>query len=182
MVVGVIGLAGEVGGTVLGYPVIGTDADLGDLRRVCPRAILAIGQIKSPLERIRLAGALEREQFKTPAIVSSSAHVSRHAVVGAGSIVMHGAVVNASATVGRHCILNSQSLVEHDVTVADHCHVSTGARINSGVTIGAGTFVGSGTVVRQLVRIGEGCVIGMGQRVLTDCAAGSWLPTRKGAL
>ena len=66
------------------------------------------------------------------------AHVSRHATLGAGTIVMHGAVVNAGAVVGRNCIINSQSLVEHDAVIGDHCHIATAAAINSGVRIGAG--------------------------------------------
>jgi len=112
-------------------------------------------------------------------IVSPRAHVSKHAKVGAGTIVMHGAVVNAGAVVGRNCIINSQALVEHDAVIADHCHVATAAAINSGVHIGAGTFIGSNSSVRQCINIGERCLIGMGQRVLADCEAGTCMPPTK---
>lgn len=175
-VAGLVGLPDQVGTRVLGYPVLGTDADLVALRVKYAYAMVVVGQIKTPEPRIRLFDLLQRHGYTLPVIVSPHAHVSRHAKVDVGTIVMHGAVVNASAAVGRNCILNSQSLVEHDAVIGDHCHIATAAAINSGVRIAAATFVGSNSCVRQGIQIGERCVIGMGQRVLADCAAGTQLP------
>lgn len=178
VVAGLVGLPSEVGSSIFGYPVLGTDADLADLLGVFRCALITIGQIKTPEPRIRLFKILEENACEMPTIISPRAYVSPHARVGAGTIVMHGAVVNAGAVVGRNCILNSQSLVEHDVVVADHCHISTSAAVNSGVYVGAGTFIGSGSTVRQCAHIAENCLIGMGQRVLNDCVAGTTIPTR----
>jgi sugar O-acyltransferase (sialic acid O-acetyltransferase NeuD family) len=175
-VAGLLGLPNEVGSCVLGYEVVGTDADLPAVLADYANALVAVGQIKTPEVRIRLFNALERGGCRIPTIVSPRAYVSRHAVLGAGTIVMHGAMVNAGAAVGRNCIVNSQSLIEHDVVIADHCHIATAAAVNSGVTIGAGTFIGSNATVRQLVKIGERCVIGMGQHVIADCGSGCRLP------
>jgi sugar O-acyltransferase (sialic acid O-acetyltransferase NeuD family) len=176
---GLVGLPEERGSRVLGYPVLGTDADIPELLRGRGHALVSMGQIKSPEPRVRLFGLAKQYGTVPPAIVSTRAYVSRHAVVGAGTIVMHGAVVNAGAVVGENCILNSQSLIEHDTCIADHCHISTGAAINSGVRVGTGSFVGSGASVRQGVAIGERCLVGMGQRVLKDLAAGTWVPPRR---
>jgi sugar O-acyltransferase (sialic acid O-acetyltransferase NeuD family) len=178
-IVGLLGLPDEVGRSVLGYPVLGVDADLASFASQAGSALITIGQIKTPQPRIDLFLALERNGFALPTVVSPRGYVSPHARVGAGTIVMHGAVVNAGAVVGRNCIINSQALVEHDCTVGDHCHVATSAALNSGVRVGDGTFIGSGSAVRQGVTIGARCVIGMGQRVLVDCADGAWLPERK---
>lgn len=175
-VAGLIGLPEEAGTLVLGYPVLGSDKDIPALVAKFGSAALAVGQIKSPDLRISLFTQLEQLGCILPVIVSPRAYVSRHAQVGAGTIVLHGAVINAAATVGRNCIINSMALVEHDVVLDDHCHVATSAAVNSGVHIGAGTFIGSGATVRQLIRIGERCVIGMGQKIVKDCASGTWLP------
>ena len=175
-VAGLVGLPNEVGSQILGYPVLGTDADLPALLGDYAHVLVTVGQIKTPEPRIRLFELLEKNDCSLPAIVSPRAYVSPHASLGSGTIVMHGAVVNAGAVVGRNCIINSQSLVEHDAVIADHCHISTAAAINSGVHIGAGTFIGSNTSVRQCITIGEQCVIGMGQRVIADCEAGIRLP------
>lgn len=176
LVGGLIGQAHEVGTTVLGYPVLGTDADIPAMCREYPNALVVVGQIKTPEPRMRLFELLERHHVRLPVVVSPLAYLSRHATVGAGSIVMHGAVINAGATVGRNCIINTQALVEHDAVIGDHCHISTSSAVNSGVRVGAGTFIGSGCSVRQGLMIGERCVVGMGQRVLTDCEAGTRVP------
>ena len=171
-----VGRSDEVGSTVLGYPVLGTDDDLPRLLCGHAHALIAVGQIKTAEPRIRLFDALLQAGCALPVIVSPRAYVSRHATLGAGTIVMHGAIVNAGAVVGRNCIINSQSLVEHDAVIGDHCHIATAAAINSGVRIGSATFIGSNSCVRQLVTIEEDCVIGMGQRIVADCEAGTRIP------
>lgn len=176
---GLVGLAREAHGRVLGYAVLGTDEDLPRLVRRHPHALVSIGQIKDFKPRTRAYDRLKRCGYRLPTIVSPTAHVSKHAIIGEGTIVMHGAVINAGASVGRNCIINSQSLIEHDAVIGDHCHVATAAAINSGVSVGDCTFIGSGVIVKQLIKIGERSVIGMGQRVLADCRAGTWLPRRK---
>jgi len=178
-IAGLVGVAQEVGTTVLGYPVIGDDGDLPGLLRQCRNALITVGQIKTPEPRIELFHHLEALGYAFPVIVSPRAYVSRHATLGAGTIVMHGAVVNAGARIGRNCILNSLSLVEHDVVIGDHCHISTSSAVNSGVHIGEGVFIGSGSSVRQCLTIGDRCLIGMGQRVLADCSPGMQIPPKK---
>lgn len=175
-VAGLVGLADEVGTSMFGYPVLGSDAEAPAMLAEYGCALVTVGQIKTLDLRIRLFGLLERSGCALPVIVSPLAHVSRHATVGEGTIVMHGAIINAGAMVGRNCIINSQALVEHDVVIADHCHIATAAAINSAVRIGEGTFIGSNSSVRQCIKIGERCLIGMGQRVIADCDAGARVP------
>jgi sugar O-acyltransferase (sialic acid O-acetyltransferase NeuD family) len=176
---GLVGLPDELNTRVLGYTVIASDAKLSELLPRYACALVSTGQIITPEHRIRLFCMVEASGRVAPPIVSPRAYVSSHATLGGGTIVMHGAVVNAGAVVGRNCIINSQSLVEHDAVIADHCHIATAAAVNSAVRVGRGSFIGSGTTVRQGVNIGEQCVIGMGQRVLTDCKAGTRMPPPK---
>ncbi len=178
-IAGLVGLPQETGTQVLGYPILGSDADLPALLERHRCTLVATGQIKTPERRMQLFDMLESHGCTLPQIVSPHAYVSQHATVGAGTIVMHGAVVNAGAVVGRNCIINSQALIEHDVIIEDHCHISTSAAINGGVHVGLGTFIGSNSIVRQSLRIGEYCLIGMGERILADCEAGTRVPVRK---
>ena len=163
---GLVGLPEQVGANVLDYPVIGTDADLPSLRAACPAAVLAIGQLPDPAPRQRLAALLEQLGFHCPVLISPHAVVSRHARLGAGTVVAHGAIVNAGAVVGAHCILNSRALIEHDVQLGDHCHVSTGALVNGGVQLGPGSFVGSGAMLREGLQLPAGTVISASKRVM----------------
>ena len=175
-IVGLIGVESERGASVFGYPVLGTDAELPELLKRYDAGLVTIGQIKDFEPRIQLFEQLFESGRAQPPIISPHAHVSRHAVVGDGTIVLHGAIVNAGASVGRNCIINSLAIVEHDAAVGDHCHISTGARLNSSVVIGEGSFVGSGVTIKQGVRIGRHCVVGMGLSVRRDCPDGTIQP------
>lgn len=161
-IAGLVGLPEEMNTQHIGYPVIATDGDLPQLAKEYQYALITIGHIRSPESRIRLYQQAIEFGFQLPVIIAPSAHFSRHATAGAGTIVLHGAIVNAAATVGTNCIINSRALIEHDTTVEDHCHISTGAILNGGVHIGAGSFVGSGSIVKESVRLGNRCMVGMG--------------------
>jgi sugar O-acyltransferase (sialic acid O-acetyltransferase NeuD family) len=164
-IAGLIGMPDEIHDHHLGYAVIGTDTDLPELAKTIPYALITLGQIKTPAHRTRLYQQVLALGFKLPTITAPSAYVSRHATLGAGTIVMHGAVVNAGANVGKNCIINTRALLEHDVTVDDHCHISTGAIINGNTVIGTGSFVGSGTIIKEGASLGQNCLVGMGLAV-----------------
>ena len=162
---GLVGLREQLGQRVLGHPVLGVDADLRDLRQQHAHALIAVGQISQRQQLFQLAVSLG---FTLPTIVASAAQVSRHAVIGEGTVVMPGAIVNAGARIGRNAIINSAALIEHGVIVGDQCHISTGAILNGDVQVGEGSFVGSGCVIREGVRIGRGCLVGMGLALRHD--------------
>ena len=172
-IVGVVERAGGPTAAVLGYPVVGSDADVGELLARWKTALITVGQITSPATRIRLYEfALSVGAF-FPVIVSPNAYVSKHAKISSGTIVMHGATVNAGAHIGVNCIVNNQALVEHDAVVGPHSHISTGARVNGGVTIGEGSFIGSGAIINQGVTVGAGCIVGSGSIVRKDVPPGT---------
>ena len=165
---------------VLGYPVLGGDDALPALVAKGHEVLVTIGQIKSSFPRSRAFRAAQVAGARLPSVFSPRAHVSRHATIGDGTLVMHGAVVNAAAHVGRNVIVNSMALIEHDVKVADHCHIATGARVNGGVTIGEGSFIGSGAVLKNGILIGAGSIIGAGTVVRRDLPDGSFVsPTHQ---
>jgi sugar O-acyltransferase (sialic acid O-acetyltransferase NeuD family) len=164
-IAGLVGMAAETQTQHFGYSVIGTDIDLPQLAKDYQYALITVGQIQTPDHRIRLYQQAIELGFKLPVVIAPTAHVSTHATIGAGTIVMHGVIVNAGAIVGNNCIINTRALLEHDTTVEDHCHISTGAILNGNVSIGAGSFVGSGCVIKEGIRLGMRCVVGMGLAV-----------------
>jgi sugar O-acyltransferase (sialic acid O-acetyltransferase NeuD family) len=166
---GLVGNQEEFKSSVMGYRVIGSDNDLGRLSQDFEFALVVVGQIESPEVRIRLFNDTIAAGFKFPTIISPIAHISKHAQVGMGSIVMHGAIVNAGANVGKNCIINTRALIEHDATISNHCHISTGVIVNGEARIGVGSFIGSGSIVKQSIEIGDNCVVGMGLSVRKNC-------------
>ena len=170
-IAGLVGLPEEMNSRHLGYSVIAIDNDLQDLAKEYQYAIITIGQIQTVDARIRLYNKAVEIGLQLPIIVSPSSNVSKHAVLGAGTIVMHGAIVNAGSSIGVNCIINTHSLIEHDARVGDHCHISTGTILNGSVVIGDECFVGSGSLIKEGISLGRNCVVGMGVSVrhkLTD--------------
>ena len=97
--------------------------------------------------------------FFFPVVVSPLAYLSKSAIVGDGTIIMHKAIVNAKAKIGKNCIINTGAIIEHDVVIGDNCHISTGSIVNGGAQIGNNTFIGSGSVIKQNIKLGSGSLI-----------------------
>ena len=167
-IAGLIEKGERISNNSLGYSVIGTDDDLKVLRKHYKNAIITVGQIKSPKIRIKLYQLLKELDFTLPAIISPHAHVSKHAQIGEGSIIMHGVIINANAKIGNNCIINNRALIEHDAVIGDHCHIATGAIINGEVSVENETFIGSSAVTKQAISIGKNCVIGAGVVLKND--------------
>ena len=155
-------------GKCLRYEILGDDTLLKTIRVDCESAFITIGQIKSSEIRRALYEQLKTLNFNIPSFVSETAILSSSALIGEGTIAMHGSIINAEASIGKNCILNSKSLIEHDVTVGNFCHISTGAIVNGGCIIGSDSFIGSGSVVREGIKIGNNCVIGANTFVSSD--------------
>ncbi len=161
------------GADVLGYPVLGGDDLLPALAKQGHAFLVTVGQIRSPDQRMALFGRVREAGGSLATVVSPSAEVSRHAVLGPGTAVMHRAVVNAGARVGENSIVNTGAIIEHDADVGAHCHVSTGALVNGGAVVEAGSFIGSRAVVREGVRVGARCVVGAGALVMAGLPEGT---------
>lgn len=141
--------------SLFGYPILGGDDELREVRSSCDYALITVGQIKTPSIRARLFGCAKSLGFVLPTIISPRAYVSKHASIGEGTIIMHDALVNSRAIIGRNCIINTKALVEHDGVVEDNCHISTAAIINGGTLVRQGTFVGSNAATKESVETKE---------------------------
>lgn len=169
-VLGILDLPENVGKEFLSTWVIGTD---DDIPAFVDKAlfVISVGSIKDPSTRIRLFERVKAAGGKLATVVASTAHVSKYATLGEGTVVMHHALVNAGATVGSNVILNSFVDIEHDSVIGNHSHVSTGAIVNGGCHVGNSCFVGSGSVLVQGITIGEGVVIGAGSLVVSNISS-----------
>lgn len=152
--------------TLTHHPLLGREENLFELVKSCQNFLVTIGQIKSPEPRIRLFEHVRQLGMTLPIVVSPLAHVSRQAVLGEGTIIMHHAIVNAGASIGRNCIINTKALIEHDAVIEDHCHISTAAVVNGAAKVHRYSFIGSNAVLREYVVVGEESIVGAGVTVL----------------
>lgn len=163
-ILGVLDMPEEVGTSVLDYKVIGTD---DDIPQYVDKAVffITVGFIKNPAVRVRIYNKVKNAGGKLATIVASTAHVSRYAILGEGTVVMHQAVVNAGAQIGINCIINTFCNIEHDAVIGNQCHISTGAMVNGDCIVGERVFIGSQSVLANGITVGEDIIVGAGSVV-----------------
>ena len=166
-------------GAVLGLPIVGTTADLQQLRAEFDAAVVGIGDARirlQLLERCRLAG------FEIPAIAHRTAAVSSYATLGPGVVVFAQAAINPGAMLEEGCIVNTGATVDHDCHLQAGVHVCPGAHLAGNVHVAARTWIGIGACVKQGVRIGADVTVGAGAAVVEDVENGltvKGVPARK---
>ena len=100
--------------------------------------------------------------------IHPNAIISPSAVIGIGSVVMHGAIVQSDAMIGCHCIVNTGASVDHECRIEDYVHISPHATLCGNVHVGEGSWIGAGATVIQGIRIGKWCTVGAGATVIRD--------------
>lgn len=163
-ILGVLDMPEEVGKSVLDYKVIGTD---DDIPQYVDKAefIITVGFIKNPAIRVRIYNKVKEAGGKLATIVASTAHVSRYATLGEGTVVMHQVVVNAGAKIGENCIINTFCNIEHDAVIGAQCHISTGTMVNGDCKVGERVFIGSQSVLANGITVNDDIIVGAGSVV-----------------
>lgn len=103
-------------------------------------------------------------------LVHPSAHVSRSAQIGEGSLVSAGAIIAAHAQIGRHVIVNRGVLVGHHTRIGDYVTLGPGVNIGGCCEIGTAAYVGIGAIVLDKLAIGARSVVGAGAVVTRPVA------------
>lgn len=163
-ILGILDMPEDIGKSVLDYKIIGTDDDIPQYADKA-EFVITVGFIKSPSIRMRLFDKVREAEGKLATIVASTAHVSRYASLGEGTVVMHQAVVNAGARIGENCIINTFCNIEHGASIGNQCHISTGSMINGDCKIGDNCFIGSQSVSANGIKICDDVIIGAGSFV-----------------
>jgi len=99
-------------------------------------------------------------------LVHPTAHVSRTAALGPGTLIGAGAVVAAHTLLGRHVMVNRGALIGHHTRIGDFATIQPGANIAGACEIGTATYIGMGSVVIDHLSIGSHSVIGAGAVVI----------------
>lgn len=163
-ILGVLDMPEEVGKQILSTKVIGTDDDIPTYvdKTVF---VITVGFIKNPAVRIKLYNRIKEAGGKLATVIASTAHVSKYATLGEGTVVLHHAFVNAAAKVGNNVILNNFVNIEHDAVIGDQCHISTGAMVNGECKVGERCFIGSQSVLANCITVGDDIIVGAGSFV-----------------
>lgn len=163
-------------GKCMGFPIVGTSADIEKLNDGKTDFIIGIG---NNAVRKKIA---EKFDVNWVSLIHPSAQIAVNVTVGKGTVVMAGAVINACATVGKHCIINTHAVIEHDNIIEDYVHISPNAALGGTVRIGEQTHIGIGATVINNIDICSNCIIGAGASVvknITESGTYIGVPVRK---
>lgn len=163
-ILGILDKPEEVGRQVLDYKVMGVDNDI-PLYVDKAEFVITVGFIKNPSLRIKLYNNVLEAGGRLATLIASTAYVSKYAVLGRGTVVMHNAFVNAGAEIGDNAIINTFSNIEHDARIGNQCHISTGTMVNGDCCVGNNVFVGSQSVLSNGINICDDVIIGAGSFV-----------------
>lgn len=145
------------------WPLLGVGSDLDAHFAHYDGVVVAIGANAVRLDKQRRLAGLGA---KITSIIHPAATVSRHALLGPGSVVFAGAVINPCVQIGDAAVINTAATIDHDCRLGHGVHISPGANIAGGVNIGDGSWIGIGASVRELVSIGARAIVGAGCAVI----------------
>ena len=143
-------------GDCMGFPIIGTSAEIESLNDGKTDFIIGIGN-----NSIRKMIA-EKYDVNWVTLIHPSAQISVNVSFEKGTVVMAGAVVNVCTKIGKHCIVNTGAVIEHDNVIEDYAHISPRAALGGTVCIGECTHIGIGAVIKNNITVHKECVIGAG--------------------
>jgi len=179
---GILDVKEKIGEKILKYLIVGTDDEIPNYVQKGYLFLVTVGHIKSADLRKYLFNKVKVAKGKFATIISPTAHVSNHATIRNGTIIMHQTIINADSLVGENTIINNKALVEHGCRIGNNCHISTASVINGDCIIGDETFVGSGAILKQGISIAPKCVIGAGSVVtknITEPCVYVGIPAKK---
>lgn len=153
-----------IGSTILGYSVLGGDHLISELAKEVD-FVITVGAIKDFSLRVKLHDKVLNANGTLATIIASTAYVSKHSLLGKGTVVLHNAVVNAGANIGKGCIINTLANIEHDAIVGDYSHVSTGTMVNGNCIVGKEVMLGSQSVLMNGISIVDNTIVAAGSFV-----------------
>jgi sugar O-acyltransferase (sialic acid O-acetyltransferase NeuD family) len=146
---------------VMGYPVLGSDNELVQLRAEFPNChfFIAIGD-NSTRHKVKLKIESLFSDIAFPSIIHPSAQIARDVKIGKGVCIMAGVVINSSSNIGDFCILNTKAGIDHDNSIGDFSSLAPNTTTGGDVSIGDFSAIGISATIKHGIKIGKHSVIG----------------------
>ncbi len=117
-----------VGTEICGIPVVGSLADLPELRKEYDLLVVGIGNNQFRAQVYEKAKTLG---YGFPNIIASSAYISPFSKVGCGCVLLQNACIQNGASVGNGVLLNAGTEVHCDAAVGDCALIYTNSVIRT---------------------------------------------------
>jgi sugar O-acyltransferase (sialic acid O-acetyltransferase NeuD family) len=152
-----------------GYPIVGSEADLPELRNRYgfQAGIVAIGD--NWTRHLVVNGiAKVLPDFTFIRAIHPSSLLGRGVRIGFGTVIMAGVTINSDTAIGDFCIVNTGASLDHDNELDDY--VSVAPRVVTGGNVRVGRFaaLSIGAAIIHGRTIGPHAVVGAGATVVED--------------
>ena len=166
-ITGISDLKENLGKEVLGIMTKYTDDQLEELHdKGIKYALVTLGSVGNPDNRIRLFEMLKQIGFEIPVIISKNAIVDESVEMDEGTVIMPGVIINPGTKIGKNCIINTGAIIDHDCMIGDHVHIAPGVTLSGSVKIGTGSHIGTGASAIHGIEIGSRVIVGAGSVVV----------------
>ena len=138
---------GQVVGTeICGIPVVGSLADLPELRKEYGLLVVGIGNNRFRVQVYEKAKAFG---YTFPNIVSPSAYISPYAKLGSGCVVLlnAGTEVHCDAAVGDYALIYTNSVIRTGATVGNFARIGSNCTICNNAAVPDGADIPDCTAV-----------------------------------
>jgi sugar O-acyltransferase (sialic acid O-acetyltransferase NeuD family) len=166
----IVDMSEMIGKNIFAIPVVGIDDDINSLFNDGYRqAVITIGSIGNPDKRIGLYTKMKRLGYQFPAIIDTSAIISKtDTFIAEGVFVGKGVIINAGVRIGAFSIINTGSIIDHDCVIEKFVHIGPGVRMSGGIHVKDNVHIGIGSALIQSISIGKNTIIGAGSVVVSD--------------
>ncbi len=152
----------RIGKECIGYPVLGTLADIGRF----PSAF-AIAGVGDPRLRQSVVDKVSPGFTRWTNLISPTCRIHKSHQIGVGVMIGRYTDLTVGCMIGNHVMLNIHCVIGHAVRVGDFSVVSPNVTINGEAVIGRVCYLGANAFVRN-VHVGDGATIGASSAVVKD--------------
>ena len=172
-IIGVTTVDPKVKDKFFGYPVLGDDSILPQLKKDGVN-LVAIGMGGYTNNSIRKEVYLNAKGlgFNCLTAIHPTAIISPSAKTGECSVIFAGAIVHTDTVIGNNVIIATGSTVDHNTVIADHVLVSAGVSVGANVRIGESSLLAIGSTVITGIKIGAHCLVAAGAVVVKEVLDG----------
>lgn len=159
--------AAKAGKTFCGYPVVGKVSAFSKFDK-CQFIIAGFASDKdiSRVSRVFHNMGFPLGRFET--IIHPTATVSKHAIIGKGSVISAGVRIMPEAKIGNHVCILPNSYISHHVAIQDFANLANSVSTAGSTVIGTGCYLGANCSIIGGITIGDNSLIGMGAVVIKD--------------
>lgn len=150
----------EKGLIIIGYPTLGTSADLNKWETPISVAI----SIGNPVIKKKILDKITNPLVDYPTLIHPTVWIgdSEFVEMGKGCIICAGNLITTNIKIGDFVILNLGCTVGHDTIIKKYSAFMPSVNISGEVIIDEGVYVGTGAKIINQLEIGDYTVVGAG--------------------